>query len=1062
MHSLDQPVLILGAGINGCALARELALNGVSVWIVDTDDVAAGATSGSSRLIHGGLRYLEYGDFELVRESLAERARLLRLAPQFVRPLELWIPVENRFGGVFAAPGRFFGWQFWPRSNRPRGLWLINMGLVLYDAFARDPLLPKHRSLHASSSQAPPVNRDRYRWLSAYYDAQVEFPERLALAMLSDAESISRSVGLNFRVLAHHEARRRGTTVEIAPVGSSVSAYSLHPPIIINATGAWVDETLTQLDVRSRQLMGGTKGSHLFTFHPQLRAALGNRGIYAEARDGRPVFITPLGSAVLIGTTDEPFRQSPGLAQASESEVEYLLDAVNGVVNEVRLTRADVDFHYSAVRPLPRSDAQTPGAISRRHALVMADAGGVPLLSLVGGKLTTMRSLAETAAAEVLKIFGQSLSANSRQRPFPGAEAYPPTAEALRLAQQTIAQRTGFAEDVVSQVWALFGTRTDEVLASSADRALLDGLPLASCVARWAIRREWARTLADLVERRLMLLYHQRLSRRCLEQLAEILSDEGHVPPEHIAQAVDDEIERLATRYGKRVTSSANSGSTYTMAEKYILALDQGTTSSRAIVFSRDGQMVAVAQQEFEQILPTPGHVEHDPEAIWSSQLATARQALQRAGLRAADIAAIGITNQRETTILWEKATGRPVANAIVWQSRITAGICDRLKADDLEGVFRSKTGLVVDAYFSATKIKHLLDTVPGLRARAEAGEILFGTVDSWLIWRLTGGQRHVTDYSNASRTLIYNIHELDWDDELLRLLHIPRIMLPEVVPSSGVLGETDAQWFGGAIPIAGCAGDQQAATFGQACFEPGSAKNTYGTGCFLLLNTGHEAVTSQNKLLTTIGWGLDGKITYCLEGSVFIGGAVVQWLRDGLGIIKKSVDVEALAASVSQSEGVYLVPAFVGLGAPYWDPYARGTIVGITRGTTAAHIALAALESMAFQSRDLLEAMQRDAGVRLKALKVDGGAAVNNRLMQFQADILATTVSRPKVAETTALGAAYLAGLAVGYWSSQDEIAKNWVLDREFHPAMPEAERNARYGRWQDAVKRALAWEKP
>lgn len=496
------------------------------------------------------------------------------------------------------------------------------------------------------------------------------------------------------------------------------------------------------------------------------------------------------------------------------------------------------------------------------------------------------------------------------------------------------------------------------------------------------------------------------------------------------------------------------------MADPVILALDQGTTSSRAILFGHDGRSLAVAQQEFEQILPQPGLVEHDPEAIWSSQLQVARDALKNAKRTAADVAAIGVTNQRETTILWDRVTGKPVANAIVWQSRVSAGICDRLKADGHEELFREKTGLVVDAYFSGTKIKHLLDTVDGLRARAEKGEILFGTVDTWLIWRLTGGRRHVTDYSNASRTLVFNIHTLDWDDELLKLLGIPRAILPEVRPSSEVLGETSPQWFGKSLPIAGCAGDQQAATFGQACYAPGAAKNTYGTGCFLLFNTGEKAIASKNKLLTTIGWGIGGKITYCLEGSVFIGGAVVQWLRDGLGIIKSSVDVEALANSVADSGGVYLVPAFVGLGAPYWDPYARGTIVGITRGTTAAHLCRAALESMAFQSRDLLEAMQRDAGVKINDLKVDGGASVNNQLMQFQADILGTPVHRPQVSETTALGAAYLAGLAVGYWRDEQEISKNWVLDRQFTPQMSPAERDRQYAQWQKAVGRSLDWE--
>ena len=494
---------------------------------------------------------------------------------------------------------------------------------------------------------------------------------------------------------------------------------------------------------------------------------------------------------------------------------------------------------------------------------------------------------------------------------------------------------------------------------------------------------------------------------------------------------------------------------------KCILALDQGTTSSRAIVFGHDGRIVSVAQQEFEQILPAPGHVEHDPEAIWSTQLAVAKQALSSASITAQDIAAIGVTNQRETTVLWERDSGKPVANAIVWQSRVTAGLCDKLKADGLADTFRAKTGLVVDAYFSGTKIKHILDQHEGLRERARRGEILFGTVDSFLIWRLSGGQRHVTDYSNASRTLIYNIHRLDWDDELLKILDIPREMLPEVAPSSQVYAETSEDLFGAKIPIAASVGDQQAATFGQACFDVGSAKNTYGTGCFLLLNTGESPVESKNNLLTTIGWGLDGKVTYCLEGSVFIGGAVVQWLRDGLGLIESSADVERLAATVTDSDGVYLVPAFTGLGAPHWDPYARGAILGITRGTTAGHLARAALESMAFQSRDLIEAMQKDAQITLRELKVDGGASINNSLMQFQADLLGTSVRRPVVSETTALGAAYLAGLAVGFWKDTTDVTNNWALDQEFTATMRQEERTARYTRWQQAVRRTLNWEK-
>jgi glycerol kinase len=492
---------------------------------------------------------------------------------------------------------------------------------------------------------------------------------------------------------------------------------------------------------------------------------------------------------------------------------------------------------------------------------------------------------------------------------------------------------------------------------------------------------------------------------------------------------------------------------------KYILALDQGTTSSRAIVFGRDGRIVASAGEEFPQLLPVPGHVEHDPEAIWSSQLTTAKKALAAAKITAADIAAVGVTNQRETTVVWERDTGKPVANAIVWQSRITAPLCEKLKAEGHDGTFREKTGLMIDPYFSGTKIRHLLDTVSGLRERAERGEVLFGTVDSYLIWRLSGGKRHVTDVSNASRTLLFNIHTLAWDDELLKILGVPRAMLPEVVPSSGIAAECDAGLLGAKLPIAGIAGDQQAATFGQACFSPGEAKNTYGTGCFMLLNIGDQPRASQHSLLTTVGWQIDGKTTYCLEGSVFIGGAVVQWLRDGLGLIKTSGDVMKLAASVPDNGGVVVVPAFVGHGAPHWDPYARGAMFGITRGTTAGHIARAAVESMAFQSRDLLEAMRADAGLPLAVLKVDGGAAVNDDLMQFQADILSATVRRPVVAETTALGAAYLAGLAVGYWKDLADVARNWALDREFTPQMPAERRDALCRKWHKAVQRTLGW---
>ncbi len=495
---------------------------------------------------------------------------------------------------------------------------------------------------------------------------------------------------------------------------------------------------------------------------------------------------------------------------------------------------------------------------------------------------------------------------------------------------------------------------------------------------------------------------------------------------------------------------------------KYVLALDQGTTSSRAILFNHDGAIVSVAQQEFPQIYPSPGLVEHDPEAIWSSQIAVAQEAIKKVGATAADIAAIGITNQRETAIVWEKSTGKPVFNAIVWQSRLTVPICEELTAKGFDKEIRARTGLVTDAYFSGTKVKWILDNVAGARAKAEQGELLFGNVDTFLMWRLSKGRVHATDPSNASRTLLYNIYEGKWDDVILKELGIPASMLPTVMPSSGVFGETDPEFFGGPIAMAGDAGDQQAATFGQACFEVGMAKNTYGTGCFMLMNTGTKGVPSQNGLLTTIGWGANNETIYALEGSIFVTGAAVQWLRDGLKAITSSADVEALANSVPDNGGVYLVPAFVGLGAPYWDPYARGTIIGLTRGSTIGHIARATLESMCYQTRDVLEAMSADSNVHVKTLRVDGGAVVNNLLMQFQADILGVAVQRPKVAETTALGAAYLAGIAVGFWSSQQEVASQWAIDRTFEPQMSADQRESLYANWKKAVTRSLKWEEP
>ena len=495
------------------------------------------------------------------------------------------------------------------------------------------------------------------------------------------------------------------------------------------------------------------------------------------------------------------------------------------------------------------------------------------------------------------------------------------------------------------------------------------------------------------------------------------------------------------------------------MGTKYVMALDAGTTSNRAIIFDADSKIIGVAQKEFTQHFPQPGWVEHDAEEIWSSMHEVMREALEQSGLVASDIAAIGITNQRETAVVWDRATGRPIYNAIVWQSRQTADICEDLKRQGLVDEFKEKTGLVIDAYFSGTKVKWILDHVEGARARAEKGELAFGTIDTWLLWKLTGGKVHKTDYSNASRTLMFNIRTLEWDKELLKHLTVPENMLPEVRPSSEVYGETVPSVIGASIPVAGMAGDQQSALFGQNCFSPGEAKNTYGTGCFLLMNTGEELCMSKNGLVTTIAWGLDGKVEYALEGSIFVGGSAIQWLRDGLRLVDSAPDSEWVAKKVPDAGGVYMVPAFVGLGAPYWDMKARGMIIGLTRGTTKAHIVRATLDSLAYQTRDVLGAMEADSGNRLATLKVDGGAVANNLLMQFQADILGVPVDRPQITETTALGAAYLAGLATGVWASKEELKKSWQLDTRFTPALDQKDADKLYKGWRKAVKHAANW---
>ncbi len=494
---------------------------------------------------------------------------------------------------------------------------------------------------------------------------------------------------------------------------------------------------------------------------------------------------------------------------------------------------------------------------------------------------------------------------------------------------------------------------------------------------------------------------------------------------------------------------------------KYVMALDAGTTSNRCILFDKAGNICSVVQKEFTQFFPQPGWVEHDATEIWQSQLSVARQAMQKIGATFEDIVSIGITNQRETTIVWDKATGQPVCHAIVWQCRRTAEEAEKLKAEGLEETFQKKTGLIIDPYFSATKLQWILSHMPNAQERAEKGELLFGTVDSWLIWKLTKGRVHVTDYSNASRTMLFNINTLEWDEDILKKLNIPKCMLPEVKPSSYIYGESDPEFFGGPIKITGAGGDQQCALFGQTCFEPGEAKNTYGTGCFMLMNTGEKPVFSSNGLLTTIAWGLDGKVNYALEGSVYVAGAAIQWLRDELRVIDSSSDSEYFATRVKNTNGCYVVPAFTGLGAPYWDPFARGVITGLTRGVNKYHIIRATLESLAFQTNDVLRAMEKDSDIHLTSLKVDGGACKNNFLMQFQSDIINAPVHRPKCVETTAMGAAYLAGLATGFWESKEDVKKNWQIDREFNSEMRDVDREKEIRGWNQAVKSTFGWDR-
>ncbi len=1008
MNEADFDLAVIGGGVNGCGIARDAAGRGLSVFLCEQGDLAQATSSASTKLIHGGLRYLEYGEIRLVREALVEREVLLRNMPHIAWPMR------------FVLPHR--------RELRPA--WKLRLGLLAYDMLGGRKILPGTRTLDLRRDPAGRPLREGLRRAWEYSDCWVQ-DSRLVVLNARDAAARGAEIAVRTRCTgARREGDRWRLTVEGPEGRREIRARAL-----VNAAGPWVDEVLHGIIGRNAPArIRLVRGSHIVT----RRLWDHDRAYMLQQPDGRIVFAIPYeDDFTLIGTTDRDHEGDPGEATCSEDEAAYLCGAVSEYLAQP-IGTPDIVWSYSGVRPLYDDGAKEAKAATRDYVLdvdVGGDAGagkgdpkgggGAPLLNVFGGKITTYRRLSEAALKKLKPWFPKMPGPWTREASLPGGD---------------------FAVDGA----AALGRRADGGARLSGRRlGAPAGAHLRHRCRGGAGRGAHGRGAGPALRRR------PDRGRGALADGARVGADgDGRAVAAHAAGPAPDG--RRGGRAG-RVDARAGRDRRRGDMKDCVLAIDQGTTSTRALVFDRDLRVVAQAQREFPQHFPKSGWVEHDPEDIWTSSLETAREAVGAVGVER--IAAIGIANQRETTMVWERATGRPIANAIVWQDRRTAAECERLKPH--EALVTERSGLLLDPYFSGTKIAWLLDNVDGARERAERGELAFGTVDTWLIWRLTEGARHVTDATNASRTLLYDIRRGQWDDDLCDLLRVPAALLPEVLDSAAEFGATTL--LGDEIPVLGVAGDQQAATVGQACFRPGMIKSTYGTGCFAVLNTGDQPVASKNRLLTTIAYRLDGHTTYALEGAIFVAGAAVQWLRDGLGIIGSAAETGALWDGADPAQSVYLVPAFTGLGAPHWDAAARGALFGLTRNTGPAELARAALESVGYQTRDLLEAMKRDwqgdsgpAEAR-SVLRVDGGMAASDRAMQFLADICDAPVDRPPLLETTALGAAWLAGMRAGLYPGPEDFARGWACERRFEPAMDAGTRTAKIAGWDDAVRRTL-----
>ncbi len=992
---------IIGGGINGCGIARDAAGRGASVYLCEKNDLASATSSCSTKLIHGGLRYLEYYEFRLVREALIERERLWAIAPHIIEPLRFVLP---HHAGL-------------------RPAWLLRLGLFLYDHLGGRRALPATRGLDLARDVAgAALKPGLFARGFEYSDCRVD-DARLTVLNALGARELGAVIEPRTEALA---ARREGGLWHLELTVGGTRKH-IRARALVNAAGPWVAEVMQRrLGLAKHAGTRLVQGSHIVV----RRLFAHDKAYIFQNADGRIVFAIPFqGDFTLIGTTDRDYRgDDPGAAQATHEEIDYLCAAANACFAQ-QIGPGDIVWSYSGVRPLYDDGAGEAKAATRDYVLELDDAPGqAPALAIFGGKITTYRRLAEA----VLDKLAPHVPALRQRRgwtqaaPLPGGDF--PMREVAALERDLAARFPFLPAGLATRLARSYGTRSFTLLQGchrDEDLGRDFGAGLFEREVRYLCEQEWAQSAEDILWRR------SKLGLRLGEAQARALS-------RYLAECKPAPTMKVPPM------------------KKLLLAIDQGTTSSRALIFQSDLTVAAVAQQEFAQHFPASGWVEHDPEAIWRSTLHTLREAMAKAGAPPAALAGIGITNQRETTVVWSRTTGQASYNAIVWQDRRTAEHCAALRAAGHGEEVARKTGLLLDPYFSATKIAWILDHVAGARARAERGELLFGTIDSFLLWRLTGGALHATDATNAARSMLFDIHRGVWDEALCRLFRVPMAMLPQVRDCAAEFGVTQPEILGAAVPILGMAGDQQAALIGQACFVPGMAKATYGTGCFALLNTGAKPVSSQNRLLTTIAYQFAGRRCYALEGAIFVAGAGVQWLRDGLGIIQNATECDALAAKADAAQAVYLVPAFVGLGAPYWDAEARGALFGLTRATSRREIVRAVLESVGYQTLDLIEAMRADwGGGADTVLRVDGGMTASDFTMQFLADILAAPVDRPQETETTALGAAYLAGFTAGFLPAPEAFGAGWALQRRFLPALESQARQAKIAGWRDAMAR-------